>query len=78
MPSPTTAFAPHTHHLHALFTPATPSLPISYLFRLLADAPDADTGVRWGSLASLVSFAVVRALSSSDYVAVRYGACLVY
>ena len=67
-----------THHIHApLALQATPSLPTSYLFRLLADAPDAVTGVRWGSLASLLSFAVVRALSSSDYVAVRYGARLV-
>jgi hypothetical protein len=34
--------------------------------------PDADVGVRWGALASLLSFAVIRALSSSDYVAARY------
>lgn len=46
-------------------------LRISYLFRLLSDLNDADTGVRWGALASVVSFAVVRALSSSDYVGVR-------
>lgn len=66
-------------HIHApLALQASPSLPTSYLFRLLADAPDAVTGVRRGSLASLLSFAVVRALSSSDYVAVRYGARLVY
>jgi hypothetical protein len=44
----------------------------SYLLRLLSDVPDADVGVRWGALASLLSFAVIRALSSSDYVAVRY------
>ncbi len=43
----------------------------SYLFYLLVDAPDAETGVRWGRLASVLSFAIVRAISSSDYVAVR-------
>jgi hypothetical protein len=44
----------------------------SYLLRLLSNVPDADVGVRWGALASLFSFAVIRALSSSDYVAARY------
>ena len=47
----------------------------SYLLRLLSDVPDADVGVRWGALASVLSFAVIRALSSSDYVAVRYLVC---
>jgi hypothetical protein len=32
-------------------------------------------GTRWGALASLLSFAVIRALSSSDYVAARYSFC---
>ena len=46
-----------------------------YLLCLLSNVPDSDVGVRWGALASLLSFAVIRALSSSDYVAARYSFC---